>query len=178
MPTLSPPAIFLCHSVATLWKIKSRWRIRDVYGAEKARCGGTVGIKFSLACAHQPLLPFGLLPLSSRYFTLYSLLTSPLLPSRRLDKGTFSVGQRKGGWKGARSDAPIDVSSTLVGMNVPSSLHSSLYTFVSSLLSNRVCLPSLSFLLCSLFLSTSLSGTAGCWQRGRDPGRGESRPWN
>lgn len=87
-----------------------------------------MGIKFSLACTH--LLPFGSLPLSSRHFTPSLSLPSPLLPSRRLDKGTFSVGQQgKGGWKGARSDAPIDVSLTLVGMSVPSSLHPSLHTF-------------------------------------------------
>lgn len=126
----------------------------DVYAsvrAEKACWGETVGVKFSLACAHYyhsdryPSLrdPSPRLSLYHRHFCQVDVWIKGL---------SLSVSRQRGGGGGggkeARSDAPIDVSPTLVGMNVPSSLHPSLYTFLHLCYQPEFAFP--------LFLSSSL----------------------
>lgn len=121
-----------------------------------------------MACV-KPLLPFGLLiPL---FETPYPISWVPRRIHRVIDvwiKGV-SLSVRKGD----QGDAPLDVSPLPVGLNIPSSLRP--YPSTSRLRYQREFVLHLFPTLLPL-LSIFLSGTAGCWQRGRDPERGESRP--
>lgn len=158
---------------------ESRWRICECT-RRKSTLGRNGGGKVFVGV--RALLPFGSLPLSSRHFTPSLSLPSPLLPSRRLDKGTFSVGQQgKGGWKEARSDAPIDVSY-VGGDECPIFLAPIPLHVLSPLLSTRVCLPSLSLLLStyrfflSLYLVPPAAGSAEGIQGEGKAGR-EIKTW-
>lgn len=99
-----------------------------------------------------------------------SLLTPPLVPShRRLDKRSFSVGRELG-------VTPLWMCFMLVGINISSFFH--LYPSIFYLCYQREFALPLSPSSRSLFYPSFLSiwYPVGCWQRGRDPERGESRP--